>query len=326
MTHELVVNSDSPVPIVLLIDGSDSMRDLRSGTPFSKTQIMTGMVNDFIGDLNRRCHKVLGESQLLSVRYVLSIIVYGDRDNSKNICTEKYGNPWLTCNELKPSTSRSIERVTLQKDGEDYRYLGLELATWFTEEDLFIGGGTPMFLGFQKAAEALLLLRDSVPRCNLDSSPFPLVFNITDGQPNQYPSEFEAITDIQAGQNAAIAMMEEVNGVEFNPGPNSFIPVIFNIYLSDNEAGQPIIFPDSNNVPEFLQNDDLGLWLYNSSDPMPMDMLQNLDHKKELMGLGEHSLNRKCFIWDAHPNVILELLQFLSTIPMIQGGDDERRA
>jgi hypothetical protein len=79
--------------------------------------------------------------------------------------------------------------------------------------------------------------------------------------------------------------------------------VIVNIFLSSMRRGQPIIFPDSNNVPDFLMKDDLGLWLYKNSDHMPTEMNDALNEQNpgwEGLGHGEELLGRKCLIWDAN--------------------------
>jgi hypothetical protein len=141
-------------------------------------------------------------------------VKYGGQHEAVNLCKEKYGVPFATAHHLGPLQSKSVKRMRIEGD---YQFEDLG-NTWFETSDLQMGGWTPMYKGFEMAKELLQIIQD-VPRCNTNNSPYPLVFNITDGWPTQFPPEYEAGKDFQGGFDATAAMIEEVSNIVFNPGP-----------------------------------------------------------------------------------------------------------
>ena len=311
---KIVVNSNSPLPIIFLIDGSYSMMERSSNPDFSKVEMVTGILNDLIKSMNILSEKRYEDGKQLSTRYIVGVVKYGGSHEAVNLCTEKYGVPLATVHHLGPKNSETTKRVTIQGDHqfED------DAQTWFETSDIEMGGWTPMYKGFEMAKELLQLLQDE-PRCNMESSSFPLVINISDGEANQHPDEFNS--EVSASQAAVESILSDIDEIEFGGGQDSWRPVIFNIFIGDTDSKR-IFLPPSQPSPSSLNNEPDGLRLFDTSDVLPPDF-----DKAAREDLGEKLTDPtteeelKCFVWNANASDLLRLMTWLSTVA-IMGGED----
>lgn len=233
---EISVTKGTPGCLVFLIDQSGSMKDTwgRDSTR-RKCDAVAIAVNRLLDTTIAKCVKSDGVRNYFDV----SVIGYGPGNRAQFAL-----RGMLAGKEIVPVSALEehahIVKIPKKVDAGDGTLIEteIEMPTWF---DPIADNGTPMHDAFRLAEEVLR------GWCSEHSNSFPpVVFNITDGEPN----------DMAAAELAADDLLR-LSTLDGNI-------LLFNIHISES-AGSEIAFPeDDSTLP-----DKFAKFLFRISSPLP---------------------------------------------------------
>lgn len=276
-TAEISVSHNTPACFLFLIDQSGSMRDpwgVDNKKP--KCEAVATIINRLLDNLVIRCCKNEGVMDYFHV----GVIGYGPGNTAQfawigNLSNEKL----VPVSKLRDNAQ--ITEVKKKVDAGDGTLIErtVKMSKWF---DPVGKDGTPMEQAFKLAQGTL---QDWIAE-HPNSFP-PIVFNITDGQPNA-PAQAET-------EARLLTHMATLDGNV----------LLFNLHISE-KTGQEIIFPDSeNNLP-----DDFAKRLFRMSSILP-EPFRKLAAKEEI-AMAE---NGRGFLFNAES---VNLIQFLDIGTRVQ--------
>lgn len=282
------ISRDRPGCILFLLDQSQSMGEPFAGdTRTSKAQALADAINKLLMSLVLRCTQNVNEGP--RNYFDVGVIGYGDSWESRPgpcLGGALKGRDLVSVSDLSENYLRVEERTRMVPDGAGgLAETRVKFAVWF---DPVAEDGTPM-------REAVQLARDILRPWIVEhrrSYP-PIVINITDGEPNDDPTD------------AARRLM----ALETDDGN----VLLYNLHLSEL-AASPLLFPAvASGLP-----DDFAHMLFQMSSPVPPQIQKEL----RLEGYSIES-GARGFVFNSDAVALIQFLD-IGTRLVLESGPGER--
>lgn len=275
--QEISATKNLPTAIVFLMDQSESMADEWAGAKQSKAEAVADIVNKALDTVIQRCTKGIDVRDYFHV----GAITY-----SGSGAHDAFGAGLMKVSELKPRARMETRRKQVYVGAGQVQEVDEEIPVWFDPQ---AEGGTPMGQAFEMAAEWLTNWISSYG----NSFP-PMVFNITDGQPNDQPG--------------AERSAQRVLSLSTSDGP----VILANCHISET-LGSETVFPESDSALA----DDFGRFLFRISSQLPPQMATlGQEQFEKPVGAGA-----KAFIFGGGPVALVNLLDIGTRV---QAGQMDR--
>ena len=282
------ISRDRPGCILFLLDQSQSMSESFAGdTRKSKAVTLADAINKLLMSLVLRCTQNVNEGP--RNYFDIGVMGYGDsweRDPGPCLGGALKGRDLVSVKDLADNYVRVEERTRMVSDGAGGLVeTKVKFPVWF---DPVAVDGTPMREAIELACH---ILRSWIVE-HMQSYP-PIVINITDGEPNDDPTEVA---------RKLMALETEDGNV-----------LLYNLHLSEL-AASPVLFPaTSSGLP-----DEFARMLFQMSSPVPSQIQKEL----RLEGYSIES-GAKGFVFNSDAVALIQFLD-IGTRLVLETGLGER--